>query len=149
MSRVKGWIETCLGEHKICQSSSPPVLPTRVLHVGSEGVDPRLVSGEGIEASYIALSWRWGSTLPLRTLGENMEEHQRGIAMSSLPPLFRDAVVVSRKLGCKYLWVDALCIIQDSSRDWEQEAAKMTEVYSNAWVMIAADSCKDCSQELG
>jgi hypothetical protein len=36
------------------------------------------------------------------------------------------------------MWIDALCIIQDSVEDWEAEAMKMSQVYSHGWVNLAA-----------
>jgi hypothetical protein len=63
---------------------------------------------------------------------------QAGIAFESLPALFQDAVVATRNLGIPYLWIDSICIIQDSKQDWEAESAKMGSVYRNAYVTIAA-----------
>ncbi|KAJ8106927.1 hypothetical protein OPT61_g9217 [Boeremia exigua] len=42
------------------------------------------------------------------------------------------------KLGVDYVWIDALCIVQDDQVEWAEEAAKMAEVYSGAYVVIAA-----------
>ncbi|KAK0108108.1 hypothetical protein ONS95_002930 [Cadophora gregata] len=50
----------------------------------------------------------------------------------------RDAVITTRALGVRYIWIDALCIKQDSREDWAAEAAKMREVYSGAIVTISA-----------
>lgn len=56
-----------------------------------------------------------------------------------LPTLFKDAILFfARKLGIRYLWIDALCILQDDSKDWERESAVMAEVYSNPYLTIAA-----------
>ena len=52
----------------------------------------------------------------------------------------QDAVVVTRLLGLRYLWIDSLCIIQDSKSDWEEEGSKMDQVYKNAYVTLAATS---------
>ncbi|KAG7284297.1 hypothetical protein NEMBOFW57_010666 [Staphylotrichum longicolle] len=50
------------------------------------------------------------------------------------------AVEVCVCLGIEYLWVDALCIIQDNTADWEREAKKMATVYTMATVTIIAAS---------
>ena len=60
--------------------------------------------------------------------------------MSSMPQNFQDAVLVTRLLGLRYLWIDSLCIIQDSKSDWEIEGSKMDQVYKNAYVTLAATS---------
>lgn len=62
-----------------------------------------------------------------------------------MPKTFQDAVVITRRLGIRYLWIDALCIIQDDRSDWEKESAKMGAIYSLAHVTIAADSGRDCN----
>lgn len=47
-------------------------------------------------------------------------------------------------LGIQYIWVDALCIIQDDGQDWEKESRKMATVYSEARVTIIAASSTSC-----
>ncbi|KAK2762602.1 hypothetical protein FQN54_000775 [Arachnomyces sp. PD_36] len=55
----------------------------------------------------------------------------------------RDAIIVTRSLGVKYLWIDSLCILQDSEDDWRREAAKMQDIYAKCYAMIAADDSPD------
>ena len=50
---------------------------------------------------------------------------QRGINLHCLPQNFQDAIYATAKLGIRYLWIDALCIIQDDVEDWSIESAKM------------------------
>ncbi|KAH7417832.1 heterokaryon incompatibility protein-domain-containing protein [Cadophora sp. MPI-SDFR-AT-0126] len=72
-----------------------------------------------------------------------------GISFNSLPRTFQDAIVVTRRLGLTYLWIDSLCIIQDSMEDWEKESKEMQNVYANAVINISADSAGDSSMGLG
>ncbi|KAJ9654820.1 hypothetical protein H2198_006175 [Neophaeococcomyces mojaviensis] len=58
--------------------------------------------------------------------------------MADLPPTFRDAVSAVRRLGLRYLWIDSLCILQDSDEDWRREAGRMQNVYRNAYCNLAA-----------
>ncbi|KAH0538549.1 hypothetical protein FGG08_004882 [Glutinoglossum americanum] len=58
----------------------------------------------------------------------------------------RDAVFTTRQLGMRFLWIDSLCIIQDSLSDVEQELSKMRDIYKNAYVTISAASARDCNQ---
>ncbi|PVH85045.1 heterokaryon incompatibility, partial [Cadophora sp. DSE1049] len=60
--------------------------------------------------------------------------------LAELPKTFRDTVVVTRRLGIRYLWIDSLCIIQDSSMDWARESSKMQGVYAGAILNISADA---------
>lgn len=46
-----------------------------------------------------------------------------GIPFGELPKNFQEAIFVARKLGISYLWIDALCIVQDSHQDWTQQAS--------------------------
>jgi len=63
-----------------------------------------------------------------------------------MPNTFRDAITIVRKLSFRYLWIDALCIIQDSEEDWQKEAAVMDRVYANAALTIScADSANSWS----
>jgi hypothetical protein len=89
---------------------------------------------------YIALSHCWGGKESLCTSGKTLSMHTRGIPFGSFPRTFQDAILICRGLGVNYLWIDSLCIIQDSEDDWALQSARMTEVYSNSWITIAADA---------
>jgi hypothetical protein len=80
---------------------------------------------------------------PLTTVTKNIEDRMRSIAMNLLPATFRDAVTITRNLRLRYIWIDSLCIIQDSKEDWEFEAARMADVYKNSYVTIAAESASN------
>ncbi|KAH8722940.1 heterokaryon incompatibility protein-domain-containing protein, partial [Phaeosphaeriaceae sp. PMI808] len=86
---------------------------------------------------YAALSYCWGTTRTFTTTLASLQARKRGFALTDLPKTCRDAVLVTRALGLSYIWIDSLCIIQDSKKDWEKEAAKMCDVYSNAVVTLA------------
>jgi hypothetical protein len=71
---------------------------------------------------------------------ETLEERQSGISSEELPASFRDAFYIVQRLGIEYLWIDSLCIIQDSSDDWAEHSARMADIYGNSFLTIAA-SC--------
>lgn len=58
--------------------------------------------------------------------------------MASLPNMFRDAVIIVRALGLRLLWIDSLCIIQDSREDWEVQSTVMGDIYKGGYINIAA-----------
>lgn len=60
----------------------------------------------------------------------------------------RQAIQATRELGLSYIWIDALCIVQDDPDDWACEAAQMQHVYSNATVTISATASSDASEGL-
>ncbi|KAK1758983.1 heterokaryon incompatibility protein-domain-containing protein [Echria macrotheca] len=124
---------------------SPPPLPTRYIHVDSN--PPQLRTSQPDDRGfYIALSHCWGKSRPLVTTTATLAERMQGIPMHSLPQTFQDAVTITRELGLEYLWIDSLCIIQDSRSDWETESAKMGSTYSNAFLTISAGAATDSEQ---
>ncbi|KAK7715694.1 hypothetical protein SLS63_011281 [Diaporthe eres] len=60
------------------------------------------------------------------------------VPLDALTKTFQDAVEVCRSLKIKYIWIDSLCIIQNNPEDWENEAARMADIYENAYITIAA-----------
>ncbi|KAL4746955.1 heterokaryon incompatibility protein-domain-containing protein [Aspergillus terricola var. indicus] len=150
---MKHWLAECLTSHQHCTrlpSQSPPMLPTRVLKISWTGppdyFNIKLHISNGEHAHYIALSHCWGSANPLKTVKANLHVHQESIPFQSLPPTFYDAVVNADNIGCCYLWIDSLCIIQDDQDDWETEAAQMASVYANAMITFAATGAVDSSE---
>ena len=137
---IQDWIRECNESHSKCHRPTKTMLPSRVIDVGSsDGLsEPRLVISNGRFGQYIALTHVWGGLVPVRTIKGNLAQHLFQLPLSSLPPNFRDAVIITRKLGLQYLWIDALCIIQDSTEDWEIECTRMGNIYRNSALTIAA-----------
>ena len=67
------------------------------------------------------------------------------IPFEDLPRTFQDAVVTTNRLGFEYLWIDALCIVQDCKDDWYQEASAMSDVYTNSSCNLSALDAQDDS----
>jgi len=135
------WLSYCTENHSNCGSSklSDWELPTRVLDVaGSSWADLRLFITHGACGKYLTLSHRWGGSKIIKTTLSNLEAHTRCIPFSDLNKTFQDAVVITRKLGFRYLWIDSLCIIQDSKDDWRREAGWMASIYSGSELTLSA-----------
>ena len=139
---VSTWLDDCNQLHKDCQNSisTSRTLPTRVLDVGAtnDSCQVRLLKTHGLSGQYIALSHCWGVNRHIVTNLDNLELHERRIPYESLPQTFQDAVIIARSVGIRYVWIDSLCIVQDDIQDWKNEAAKMADVYRNAYCTIAA-----------
>ena len=137
---VRTWIQKCCYRHPNCSRATSTRLPTRVICVGEDGnaTNPFLLETNGEEGLYVALSHRWGSDLTFTTTLANLETHKRGMALRTLPATFRDAVVLCRKVGIKFLWIDAICIIQGCAEDWDREAGRMASIYRHAVFTISA-----------
>lgn len=134
------WFHTCLTNHRKCGlSEAIPNLPTRVIDVGNGFDKPiRLIASQGTHGLYCTLSYRWYDSKPFKTTRENIDELQQGIPENELHQTIKDAITTTRTLGLRYLWVDAICIIQNDKDDWEREAATMSDVYENSMLTIAA-----------
>lgn len=134
------WLRTCLAKHPLCaehDDSARIVQPARLLSLGDTIKLVNASAAQGQE--YVTLSHCWGNpTLVPRLKFETEDELRRGVAIDFLPKTFRDAVVITRRLGYRYLWIDSLCIIQDSPADWEDQAKIMALIYANSVFTIAA-----------
>ena len=134
------WLQDCLCHHKACPKAKETSLPTRVVDVGpSDGsIEPYLLVSNGRKGLYLTLSHCWGGKPCLTTTSSTLEGRKRSIPLSSLPKTFREAVLITRRLGIRYLWIDSLCILQDSRTDWEKESAVMGDIYAWGYLNIAA-----------
>ncbi|KAF2805765.1 HET-domain-containing protein, partial [Mytilinidion resinicola] len=102
-----------------------------------------LLEANSYRGPYVALSHQWGlSTLPSTTLA-NIEQRRQSIPLAGLTTTMRDAISIVRSMGLRYLWLDVLCIVQDSKEDWLAESAKMADVYRSAILTLAVADAED------
>ena len=103
-------------------------------------------------APYVALSYVWGKGEPYMTKLSNVMLHRAhgGLErnLEELPRVFHDAFNLVRCLGVRYLWIDSLCIVQDSSRSWGLNSRAMDLIYGNAVLTICAADGVDSSTGL-
>ncbi|QPC67747.1 hypothetical protein HYE67_009978 [Fusarium culmorum] len=99
---------------------------------------------------YMTLSHSWGKGHIITLNKHSYQDLLRGMPLSSLPPTFRDACIITRQVGVNYLWIDALCIFQDKDdlSDWSREASLMHKVYSFSYCNIVAAENKDSSEPI-
>jgi Heterokaryon incompatibility protein (HET) len=153
------WLNECVAHHAPCRMTEDnPPLPRRVVDVGSSDPikPPFLHISDGQRDKYATLSYCWGS-LPilLKTTNDTILERRSGIRMEDLPATIRDSILLTRTLGIQYLWIDSLCILQDSPTDWEIESASMASIYRLSTVTIVAttarnayEGCAPCRNKL-
>lgn len=101
----------------------------------------RLVAGSNLTRNedYVTLIYCWGKDLSFtKLLLINISAFLIGLPLTQITGTVRDAIGVTRKLGYRYLWIDALCIIQNSSREWLREALSMSKVYASSALNLAA-----------
>lgn len=138
---IKDWYGNCEVDHGAKCRPAVGNLPTRLIDVGSAPLSVKLVLGSDVSTSdrnYTTLSHCWGVQLPIRTTRSNLHLYSQAIPPESIPRTFREAFAVTQALGIQYIWIDALCIIQDSPEEWEKEVSIMKDVYSRSRLNIAA-----------
>jgi hypothetical protein len=84
---------------------------------------------------YVALSYVWGS-------GSEISENRNKLP-ETLPNTIKDAIIVTKKLGYRYLWVDRYCIDQENEEEKADQCGKMDVIYQNAELTIIAAIGKD------
>ena len=150
--QVLQWQTRCMDSHGTCkplsqlESNTKDALaqywPARFLAVGSiDDTTAKVCKVPSLSYSalrYTTLSHRWSQQNPTMLLSKNYKSFEDGIQLTDLQPAFRDAIIVTRKLGVPYIWIDSLCIIQDSVEDWAIESSKMYQVYKNSFLNIVA-----------
>ncbi|KAF4635761.1 hypothetical protein G7Y89_g2333 [Cudoniella acicularis] len=82
----------------------------------------------------------------IKTTGATLDAFKINIPLVILSKTFQNAVDICRRLKIYFLWIDAVCIIQDNPEDWKEEAGKMADIFENAFLTIAADSAKQGSE---
>jgi len=141
--------------HAECGSASVPnFLPTRLIDLGDsdQGGRIRLIESSITQlqppSRYAALSYCWGTeeqaARQLTTTTVVLSQHLDGILFDEMTPVMQDMVKTARALLIRYIWIDALCIVQDDIEDWTHEAERMGSVYANAFVTICAISTSSC-----
>lgn len=141
--------------HPICRKNFSPkrktsFTPTRLLEVGEDDspvvrlVETKMLPTKAV-GEYTALSHCWGGKVPERSLqSRTMESMKQSLPISELPKNFQDAIYITRGIKIPFLWIDALCIIQDSKDDWDHESVLMGELYAHAVCMISATGSPNC-----
>ena len=157
-SLLKSWYRKCVDCHKQSCSDTKQntqfapasrakiVLPKtmRVIDVNDMNVIPAPK-----DCTYVALSYVWGDATKVTAKKNTIERWRRkgSLTKLQLPKTFTDAIDLTRDLGEKYLWIDALCIAQDSNQLAEQ-LDQMDIVYGQASLVISAAAGKDANEGL-
>lgn len=125
---IRFWLGHCAKNHDQCpKPSGIRRLPSRVIDLGTHPGDvPKLYITNGEQQPYTILSHCWGGDIACKLTSALLSDYQgRGLPMEKMPQNFLDAIRVTRELGLRYVWIDSLCIIQDSTSDWGAEASQM------------------------
>lgn len=120
--------------------------PKRILKIDADTSTVRLVDFEKtMRSRYVAFSYCWGSLhIHFKATQKNFSELREGFEIARLPATLVDAIKVTVGLGSSYIWIDSVCIIQDSRSDWNEESVKMSTVYAQSLVTLIAASASSC-----
>ena len=145
LQRCREHFERCLRHPKCIDAARKAghhIAPKRLLDVQHHSHERLYTVPEGNHPHYVALSYCWGATQPeqVKTKSANVHDRHDVTDLSAFPQTIQDAVDVCRSFGFYYIWIDALCIVQDDTDDQASEIAKMGSIYRGAALTIAAAS---------
>ena len=152
LMQIARWMRECLTSHAKCfdiqtVAATRDILPLRLLDLTPNARTDiiRLECSEPLplHTVYVTLSHCWGGDCETTLTTKNLSAFQAGIHLGTLPKTFQDAVILTRNLGIRYLWIDALCIVQDSNQEWVHEASLMGDIYANSSLTISATNSSD------
>ncbi|KAJ4161745.1 hypothetical protein NW765_009832 [Fusarium oxysporum] len=141
---VREWLDRCDKHHKDCKHKKTSAWkPTRLMYVCNTqaALQVRLVESQDIPdgAEYLTLSHCQSAGSTLQLTRSNIEGFKSSIPVDELSRVFIDACNTAKRLSHEYLWIDALCIIQDDPADWQHEVGCMASTYGNSWLNVSAD----------
>ncbi|XPS69037.1 hypothetical protein M3J09_001318 [Ascochyta lentis] len=149
LQTVEKWLADCQRSHPRCifatNNCSYDNLPSRLIDV-SNPYSPRLVIKHEITnqaVRYTTLSHRWRPESMPKLLKANLEIFRKLIDPHILPPVFLDSVTLCHQLGINYLWIDALCLIQDDPIDRGHEIERMGTIYYHAFCNFSAKAAAE------
>ncbi|ETS73638.1 hypothetical protein PFICI_14584 [Pestalotiopsis fici W106-1] len=147
---VKAELKRCVDSCDASDASQGDFLPTRLLDVS--GSIPRLVTTraasriQDTDARYLALSYCWGNGNQLKLTQDSIDWMTRGIPLELLAPVQIDTIALAKALSIPYVWIDALCILQDDHDDWCRESSSMHKIYATSYLTVCALSTTSCQQ---
>ncbi|KIW97699.1 uncharacterized protein Z519_01283 [Cladophialophora bantiana CBS 173.52] len=149
--KIRSWLYECNGNHgELCNSLGNTQryageIPLILIDVQ----DNCLVQASSAER-YFTLSYAWGKVKISQTINANIQDRFQKSSMdpSQYPNTIRDAMIFVRSLGERYLWTDALCIIQDDATMKERDIGRMDIVYKKVFTNIVALAGHDANAGL-
>jgi hypothetical protein len=113
-------------------------MPKRLTRLGEDTVDTVRLMCSSRSVQYAALSYCWGSSKQPVMTEDNIASQEVKVSVKDLPQKLQDYIFVTRESGLEDVWMDTMCIVQDDADDRATESSKMADIYSGAWVVLAA-----------
>jgi hypothetical protein len=144
--QIRERLRECLAKHTLCSNNKSHVRPLRLLDIRDKD-NAKVCSLDATRLDqYVALSYCWGEDQPFKTTLSTLGSRKEGISVSVLPKTIRDAIEITRQLNIDFLWVDSLCIVQDSEDEKAKEVGDMSHYYGNSLLTISAAKARVCSE---
>jgi hypothetical protein len=150
INQIKTWVQVCEKEHsQTCDSiilSSGVDTEYSILLID---VSQRCLVRSTTASRYLALSYVWGKVKTPETMRNNLETRLKPSGLPpGLPQTIEDAIILTGKMQEKYLWVDALCIVQDDTDTKHSSIQSMDKIYSKALATIVCLHGQDANAGL-
>ncbi|EMD86356.1 hypothetical protein COCHEDRAFT_1147066 [Bipolaris maydis C5] len=148
MKMLGDWMHSLQPIAQSATTTTLNYLPSRLIQLCDKG-GLRIIQTSTIEdhePKFSALSYVWGTNQTFILLSTTEDMLTTGFGTEQLPKTIQDAVTVTRRIGIEYIWVDALCIMQDSDKDKAQELPKMRSIYKYATVTVVASVAKSATE---
>lgn len=147
---IRTWLDHCDTyhvEHCTFNEDEAKMFPARPQYLID--VQNMCLVTSTLQMRYLAVSYVWGAAVSFRTTKVNLgvlmrkgalsrSSNQKRIIGHRLPATIMDTMDMVRLVGERYLWVDALCIIQDDEDGKREHIRSMGSIYANAYATIAA-----------
>jgi Heterokaryon incompatibility protein (HET) len=141
--QVRKWLTNCIKTHGRCNQDwrTKESYPARLLNIAQEDqFNLEIFENNARHPRYVTLSHCWQAGIPMQLTASTQNPLKEGLPISELPKRFQDAVKIARWMEIDYIWIDALCIVQDSKEDWLVQSTRMGDIYTNSYCNIAATS---------
>lgn len=147
---IRTWIRECTEEHRECNSTDGSSwYPARLVGIDHDKQTLRLIetSRQSISGHYATVSYRWHESSNFVLDATSQETMERGFPIMQMPQAFQDAVTVCRRINIDKIWIDALCIRQDTGElgDWRVQSLLMDKIYSNALLNISTEAAENAN----
>ncbi|KAH7129826.1 heterokaryon incompatibility protein-domain-containing protein [Dactylonectria estremocensis] len=144
LAQIKSWYRQCCEIHARCTAYPQMVAPgsqrpSRLLDIDGNKIRLECNVESLPQLQYATLSHMWGPdpSVCLQLTISQLHDFESDIPLSLLPTKYLEAIRIAKSLGFRYIWIDSLCIIQDSEEDWKKEALKMATVYGRTALNIS------------
>jgi Heterokaryon incompatibility protein (HET) len=150
ISLVKSWLDECKSRHNVSCSRNiiepDKTFQTYLIDV----VDMKLIAAT-LDKPYLILSYVWGGVAQFQLTRTNRNGLLREGSLreeENISRQVKDAMLLTSSLAERYLWVDALCIIQDDEAEKPNQIRNMAAIYGKAKLLIAPLDSQDANSPI-